>query len=136
MSTSAIALPAARWTARAGAAVSGLAIVFLLLDAVSHLLVPPPVVEAFGRLGFPARLAAPLGILELACLAAYAWPRSAPLGAILLTGYLGGAISINLRVGDPAFETLFPALIGILVWGGLYLREGRLQALLPLRRGR
>lgn len=127
------AAPASRARVWTGRVVSGLATAFLLLDAVSHLLAPAPVVDAFHRLGLAVDLAAPLGILELLCLAAYAWPRSAVLGAVLLTGYLGGAISINLRAGSPAFETVFPAILGALVWAGLYLRDGRLRELVPLR---
>ena len=134
MSATAAAAPVTRAPLWTGRAVSGLVTLFLLFDAVLHLLAPAPVTEAFARLGFPLGLSTALGVLELACLAAYAWPRTAALGAVLLTGYLGGAISINLRAGSPAFETLFPAIVGALVWGGGLLRDGRLRELLPLRR--
>jgi DoxX-like family len=134
MTSTAAALPAARWTPRVGTALVGLVTLFMLMDAVMHLLVPPPVIDAFRRLEFPTGLAVSLGIVELVCVALYAVPRTAVLGAILLTGYLGGATAINLRVGDPAFETLFPVIVGVLAWGALYLREERVRALLPLGR--
>lgn len=122
---------AAYWPGRI---LSGLAVLFLLFDSVIKLLVLPPVVESFARLGFPTGLARGIGILELACLAAYVTPRLSVLGAVLLTGFLGGAIVTHLRVGDPLFShVLFPTYVALLVWGGLFLREERLRALLPLR---
>jgi hypothetical protein len=99
-----------------------------------HMTTIAPVVEAFERIGFPMRLALGLGILELSCIVIYLCPPTSILGAILLTGYLGGAVAIHLRVASPFFgETLFPVYVGILLWAGLYLREPRLRALLPLR---
>ena len=92
---------------------------------------PAAVVEGFTHLGIPDRLALGLGVLELACTVIYLIPRTAVLGAILLTGYLGGAILTHLRVGDPV---IMPAVLGVLVWGGLFLREPRLRELIPLRR--
>jgi DoxX-like family len=74
-----------------------------------------------------------IGLIELVCLALYILPRTAVLGAILLTGFLGGAFAINLRAGMPTFNQIFPFIIGALMWGGLYLRERRLGALLPVR---
>ncbi len=133
MSSTAIALPAARTWPRAGNVLVGLVALFMLMDTVMHLLVPAPVVQAFRRLEVPTDLAVPLGIIELVCIATYLWPRTRVLGAILLTGYLGGAVSINLRVGDPVFETLFPILIGVLAWAGLCLHDADVRALIPLR---
>lgn len=133
MTSTAATLPAARWTPRVGTALVGLVTLFMVMDGVMHLLAPAPVIDAFRRLEVPTDLAVPLGILELVCVALYAVPRTAVLGAILLTGYLGGAAAVNLRVGDPAFETLFPVIVGVLAWGGLYLREERVRALLPRR---
>ena len=95
---------------------------------------PAPVVEGFAKLGFPLRLAVPLGIIELVCVLLYVLPRTSILGAILLTGYLGGAIAIQLPTGNPFFgEVLFPVYIGVFLWGGIYLRDEKLRALIPLR---
>lgn len=115
-----------RW---AGRLLSAAAVLFLLFDAIIKLMVIPPVVESLTRLGFPVDLSRGLGTLELVCLLAYVVPRTAIPGAILLTGFLGGAVVTHLRVGDPLLShTLFPVYIGALVWGGLLLR-GRLVAL-------
>jgi len=119
----------------AGRVLSGLMVAFLLMDAVMHLTKIEPVVQAFARLGWPIGMAVPLGLVELVCIALYVYPRSSILGAILLTGYLGGAVVTHLRVGSSLFgEMLFPVYIGILVWGGLYGREPRLRALIPFAR--
>jgi hypothetical protein len=93
-----------------------------------------PVVDASILLGFPIGLAPGVGILLLACLAIYLLPRTSVLGAILLTGYLGGAIALQLRVGAAPFSLIFPIIIGALLWGGLYLRTPLLRTLVPLRR--
>jgi len=117
-----------------GRIASGLIVAFLLFDAVIHLMKPAPVVEGFAKLGFPLRLAVPLGIIELVCVLLYVLPRTSILGAILLTGYLGGAIAIQLPTGNPFFgEVLFPVYIGVFLWGGIYLRDEKLRALIPLR---
>jgi hypothetical protein len=113
----------------AGRIISAAAVLFLLFDTTIKLMVIPPVVEAFTRLGFPVDLARGIGTLELACLIVYVIPRTAIPGAILLTGFLGGAVVTHVRVGDPLLShALFPVYIGALVWGGLLLR-GRLAAL-------
>ena len=117
------------WVGRILVALSAL---FLLFDAAGHLMVPAAVVEAFNRLGYPISLSPVLAIIELVCLVAYLIPRTAILGAILLTGYLGGAVATHLRVHDPLFDTLFPIIFGVLVWAGLYLRDQRLRAYIPL----
>jgi hypothetical protein len=118
----------------AGRVMSGLMVAFLLFDSVIHMARIAPVVAAFAQLGLPLDFAVPLGIVELACVAIYVYPRSAVLGAILLTGYLGGAVAMQLRVGNPLFgEALFPIYIGVLLWGGLWLREARLRALIPVQ---
>ena len=118
-----------RW---AGRILVALSVLFLLFDAAGHLIVPAAVVEAFNRLGYPLSLSPALAIVELVCLVAYVIPKTAILGAILLTGYLGGAVATHLRVRDPLFDTLFPIIFGVLVWAGLYLRDPRLRALIPL----
>ena len=118
----------------AGRIASGLIVAFLLFDAVIHLMKPAPVVEGFAKLGFPLRLAVPLGVIELVCILLYIIPRPSILGAILLTGYLGGAIAIQLPTGNSLLgEVLFPVYIAVIVWGGIYLRDDRLRALIPLR---
>lgn len=115
-----------------GRVMSGLVILFLAMDGVVKLFAPAPVVESFAQLGYPDGSAFALGIVLLACVLCYLLPRTAILGAILLTGYLGGAISAHVRMGGPAFSIIFPVLLGALAWGGLYLRDRRLRALLPL----
>ena len=122
----------AMWTGRA---MSGLVILFLLLDGGMKLIPMDVVLKASEPLGIPGSLARTLGVLTIGCTLLYAFPRTAVLGAILLTGYLGGAIATHLRVGDPLFtHVLFGAYLGLLVWGGLYLRDRRLRALIPLQR--
>jgi hypothetical protein len=119
------------WTGRV---LSGLVAAFMAFDAVIHLLRPVPVVVAFAKLGYPLRLAVTLGIIELVCVFLYVTPRTSILGAILLSGYLGGAIATQLPTSNSLFgEILFPVYVGVVVWGGIYLRDDRLRALLPLR---
>jgi len=111
-----------------------LSALFLLFDGVSHIWQPGPVVDAMTRLDFPMSLSAGIGILEIICVLIYAIPRTAVLGAVLLTGYLGGAVAIQLRAGSPFFETIFPIIMGVLVWAGILFRERRLWAFIPVRR--
>ncbi len=119
------------WTGRI---ISAVVVLFLLFDSVIKFIKPAPVVEASAHLGLPDSLVVVLGIILLACTAIYAIPRTSILGAILLTGYLGGAVATHLRIGDPLFsQALFPVYMGVLLWGGLFLREDRLRALIPLR---
>jgi hypothetical protein len=106
---------------------------FLLLDGAMKLVKPEPVVEATVKLGYPESVIVGLGILLLTCTVLYLIPRTAVLGAILLTGYLGGAVASHLRAGDPLFAVFFPVIFGVLLWGSLYLRDGRLRGLIPLR---
>ncbi|MES1174733.1 MAG: DoxX family protein [Myxococcales bacterium] len=120
---------------RAGIALSALPVMFLSFDSVIKIVKIAPVVQSFAQLGYPDSLARGLGLLELACIACYVIPRTAVLGAILLTGFLGGAISTHLRIGDPFFShTVFPVYVALMVWGGLYLRNETLRALLPVRK--
>jgi uncharacterized membrane protein YphA (DoxX/SURF4 family) len=115
-----------RW---AGRVLSGLAVLFLTWDGVIKVLTLAPVVEGFTRLGYPVTLAVGIGILELVCVATYVIPRTSWLGAVLLTGFLGGAIATHVRVEDPLLtHTFFPIYVGLLIWGGLWLRDGRLRA--------
>jgi DoxX-like family len=119
----------------AGWILSGLAILFLLMDATMKLLALPVVLETSGPLGFPgAGMARLLGTVLLICTVLYVFPTTAVLGAILLTGYLGGAIATQLRAGSPLFShILFGVYLGVFVWLGLWLRDARLRSLLPLR---
>jgi DoxX-like family len=117
----------------AGRVMSALPALFLLLDGVMKLVKPAPVVEATVGLGYPEGVIVGLGIVLTACTVLYAIPRTAVLGAVLLTGYLGGAVATHVRVGGGAFPVLFPVIFGVLLWGGLLLRDDRLRALLPLR---
>ena len=117
-----------------GRVMSGLPALFLLVDGVMKLFKPAVVVDTTVQLGFPEGVILPLGVVLLACTVLYLVPRTAVLGAILLTGYLGGAVATHVRVGEGAFPILFPVIIGALLWGGLVLRDPRLAALLPLDR--
>ena len=119
----------------AGIILSALPVLFVLFDGAIHLMVIPPVVQAFTQLGYPVSTSRALGVIELVCIVLYLIPRTSVLGAILLTGYLGGAVATNLRVGSPLFSnTLFPVYVGILAWGGLFLRDERVRAVIPVRR--
>ena len=123
---------ARRWT---GLFLSGFAALFLVFDAVIKFMKIAPVVETFGQLGYPISLAPTIGALALACVVVYLIPRTSILGAILLTGYLGGAIASNLRIGSPLVShVLFPVYIALMIWGGLWLRDEGLHALIPVRR--
>jgi hypothetical protein len=115
------------WT---GFVMSLLPILMLLIGGIMSILNPKAVGEAMSKMGYPASIAVYLGILELVCSIMYLIPRTSVFGAILLTGYLGGATATHVRVGEPFF---FPVLLGILAWGGLYLRDPRLRELLPFR---
>ena len=114
----------------AGRVLSALPVLLLLVSGVGKLMKPAAVVEGFVHLGYAAGMAVPIGIVELACTVVYLIPGTSVLGAILLTGYLGGATATHVRIGE-AFIT--PVLAGVLVWAGLFLRDARLRALLPLR---
>jgi hypothetical protein len=119
-----------RW---AGRIVTAIPVLFILFDSVIKLIVIPPVTESFIRLGYSPDVAVGIGLLELACLIVYLIPRTSVVGAVLLTGFLGGAIATHVRVGDPLFShVLFPTYIAALLWGGLQLRHPRLRALLTL----
>lgn len=118
------ATSAAGWTGRT---ISTLVALFMIMDAVMHLVKPQPVVTSFAQLGLPLQLSVPIGLLSLACTALYVIPRTSLVGAVLLTGYLGGAIAIQARAGSAVFPTIFPLIVGALVWGGLALR-GRLPS--------
>ena len=117
----------------AGWVMSALPALFLLVDGAMKLVKPEVVVKTTVELGYAETVILPLGVVLLACTILYLIPRTAVLGAVLLTGYLGGAVATHVRAGQGPFEILFPVLFGALLWGGLLLRDARLRALLPLR---
>jgi DoxX-like protein len=127
------ALPGSKRLRLTGLILSFVPAMFLLFDGIMKLVQPAPVVEATVKLGYPESVLVGLGIVLIACTVLYLIPRTAVLGAILLTGYLGGATASHVRVGEGWFPTLFPVVFGALLWGGLYLRDERLRTLLPLR---
>ena len=113
-----------------GRVLSALAVTFLLFDSVIKLLTIAPVLDSFDRLGYPAGVAMGIGVLELACVMLYVIRPVATPGAVLLTGFLGGAVASHVRVADPLFShVLFPTYVGALLWAGLILRDERLQTL-------
>ena len=122
-------------TVLSGRIISGVVTAFMLFDGIFKLPKPAPVVDSFKKLGYDPNIAIPIGVLALLCAILYAIPRTAVLGAILLTGYLGGPVATHVRVGDRLFtHILFPVYFGVLAWVGLYLRDERLRALVPVRK--
>jgi len=124
-----------RWGLWAGWVLSSLAVLFLLFDSAGKLLQVQPVIDGTIQLGYPRDIVFSLGVILLSCVVAYVIPRTSVLGALLLTGYLGGAVATHVRVENPLFtHVLFPAYVAALLWGGLILRDARLRAFLPIRR--
>ncbi len=122
----------ALWTGRI---LSGIAIVFMLFDSVTKILRVDEVVKASAQFGYPISLLSTIGIILLGCLIVYVIPRTSVLGALLITGYLGGAVEANLRVGTPLFSNaLFPVYFAVLVWGGLVLRDQQVREFISLRK--
>jgi hypothetical protein len=134
MSVATQTAPATTKTVWTGRVISALCALFLLVDGAAKLFKPAPVLEACAELGIPESAVVGIGVLLLACTVVYAIPATSVLGAILLTGYLGGAVATHVRVSGPAFPVVFATLFGVLVWLGLFLREPRLHALIPFRR--
>ena len=119
----------------AGYVLTALAALFLTFDTVIKILQLAPAMEGTLALGYPASSILPIGLIELAALVLYLLPRTSVLGAVLLTGHLGGAIATHVRIGSPLLShTLFPIYVALLIWGGLYPREPRLRNLIPFRR--
>jgi hypothetical protein len=126
------AAPRQLWVGRS---LSGLAVLFLLFDSTGKLLQVQPVIDGTIQLGYPRDVVFSLGGILLSCVVAYVTPRTSVLGALLLTGYLGGAVATHVRVENPLFShVLFPTYVAALLWGGLILRDARLRAFLPIRR--
>jgi hypothetical protein len=135
MSTVVQATPTSTTALWAGRIMSGLVVLFLVFDGAIKLVPLDIVITTSQELGIPTHLARTLGAMTLVGTLLYAWPRTSVLGAILLTGYLGGAIYVHVRIGSPLFShTLFGVYLGLLIWGGLWLRDERLRSLFPVRR--
>lgn len=116
------------WTGRV---ISALPVLMLVFGGIMSFMKPPMVLQSVAHLGYPERLVIPLGILEIVCALVYAIPRTSVFGAVLLTAYFGGATATHVRIGEAFY---MPVIFGVLVWIGLYLREDRLRALVPLRK--
>jgi hypothetical protein len=116
----------------AGRIISALPALFLILDGAMKLFKPAPVIEATVRLGYSENVIIPIGIVLLVCTVVYLIPKTSVLGAILLTGYLGGAVATHVRAGEGAFPIVFPIILGALLWLGLYLRNASLRVLVPI----
>jgi hypothetical protein len=117
-----------------GRVISGFAVLFLVFDTVIKFTHHPAVAESMTQLGYPVSSALALGVIELLCLTVYLIPRTSVLGAVILTGYLGGAIASHVRVGSPLFShVLFPIYIAAMLWGGLYLRDARVRSIISAR---
>ncbi|HEV2215014.1 MAG TPA: DoxX family protein [Terracidiphilus sp.] len=119
------------WTGRV---LTTLTVLFLLFDAWGKLMKPPQVAQAFVQMGMPIGMSVPLGVILVVCAVLYAYPKTEVMGALVLTGYLGGAVALQWRIGNPVFETIFPVLFAVLMWAGLFLRERGLEELFPWRR--
>ena len=124
--------PVSKTTLWIGRVMSALPVLLVLFGSVVKLMKTASVIEGFVRAGVPERLIIPVGIIELVCVIVYVIPQTAVLGAILMAGLLGGATITNLRIGDPTYP--MPVVLGMLAWGGLFLRDTRLRELIPIRK--
>lgn len=127
-----ISSPVSKTTLWIGRVMSALPVLLVLLSSVMKLMKMAAVVEGFARTGLSERLIIPVGVIELVCVIVYVIPQTAVLGAILMTGLLGGATITTLRIGDPTYP--MPVILGMLAWGGLFLRDTRLRELIPIRK--
>ena len=134
MNSDTLTAPVSQKMLWAGRILSAVPALFLLFDGAMKLVKPPFVVKATVELGYAESVIVPLGIVLVTCTVLYLVPQTAVLGAILLTGYLGGAVATHVRAGQGAFEILFPVIFGAILWTGLFLRDQRLRALIPWRR--
>ena len=122
------------WMVRVGYALTGLSALFFLMDATMKLLRLPVVLDTTAQLGWPTSSVVPLATILLGATLLYVWPKTNILGAIILTAYLGGAVATHARIGSPLLtHTLFGAYIGLLMWGGIYLRDPSLRSIFPFR---
>ncbi|HEY4341930.1 MAG TPA: DoxX family protein [Steroidobacteraceae bacterium] len=135
MLSDALANPPSKWQRRIGWSLTALTILFMLLDAAGKLALESHTVAATIQIGYPVQAIRPIGIIAIVCTLLYAWPRTAIFGAILLTGFYGGAVASKIRIEDPLFSSvLFGVYMGLIAWGGLYLRDEGIRRLVPLRR--
>lgn len=126
--------PTPKWMMVAGYGLTGLCVLFLFMDAGMKLMRLPIVLETTTQIGWPTSSVVPLGVVLLASTLLYLFPRTSILGAVLLTGYLGGAVATHVRINSPLFtHTLFGVYVGIIMWAGLYLRDPALRSVFPLR---
>jgi hypothetical protein len=135
MDNAAQAVPISKGQLWTGRVLSTIAILFMLFDTVIHAMRGPQVVQGFAQLGFPLSIAIPLSTIEFIGIVLYVFPRTSVLGAILLTGYLGGAVAAQVRIGAPLLGfVLAPVYVALFLWVGLYLRDERVRAVFPVRR--
>jgi hypothetical protein len=135
MSADSISATTSKTQRRVGWGLSAITILFMLFDAAGKLALEPHVVEATTKIGYPVGAIRSIGVIALLCTVLYAIPRTAILGAVLLTGFCGGAVASKVRIEDPLFSSvLFGVYFGLIAWGGLYLRDDALRKLFPLRR--
>ena len=134
MQSGAQATPVSKISRWVGLILSTLAVMFLIFDGVIKVLQLPVAVDSTTQLGYAGELVIAIGVIELVFLVIYVIPWTSVLGALLLTGYLGGAIATQIRAGAPLFSIIFPIFIALFLWRGLFLLDGRLRALMPLRR--
>jgi hypothetical protein len=133
MSSATQAVPTSKAIIWTGRVISAITVLFLVFDGVTKVIKEPHVMAASAKMGYPQSAIVGTGITLLICVALYVIPRTSILGAVLLTGYLGGAVATHVFIRDPLFDTVFPIIFGVFVWGGLFLREARVRALIPLR---
>jgi hypothetical protein len=127
-----ISSPVPKATLWIGRVMSALPVLLVLFGSVMKLMKTTSVIEGFVRAGVPERLIIPVGVIELVCVIVYVIPQTSVLGAILMTGLLGGATITTLRIADPTYP--MPVVLGMLAWGGLFLRDTRLRELIPIRK--
>jgi DoxX-like family len=135
MDNAAQAVPISKGQLWTGRVLSAIAVLFMLFDTIIHALRGPQVVQGFAQLGFPLSIAIPLSSVEFIGVVLYVFPRTSVLGAILLTGYLGGAVAAQVRIGAPLLGfVLAPVYVALFLWVGLYLRDLRVRAVFPIER--
>lgn len=135
MSPDSIPATTSKTQRRVGWGLTALIVLFMLFDAAGKLALEAHVVDATTKIGYPVGAIRPIGIIALVCTVLYAIPRTAILGAVLLTGFCGGAVASKVRIEDPLFSSvLFGVYFGLIAWGGLYLRDDALRRLFPIRR--